>query len=637
MLKRILLKVVLVAAASCAAAQDIPKDLYVAASIPEELKGEANSVRRYALDETTITAPGHVVNHVHTVVTVLNEKGIAYTGMAISYDKESYINSFLMNVYDADGKLVKKYRKSDMYDRSAEDDVSIVTDQRVKAVGHTVPRYPMTFEVDYEVEYKSSLGSVAWRLQLPQQAVQNSYCKYTVLPSVGFKYRAINTNIKPAKEQVKGNDVYSWEVHNLKVEKEEEGAPYWKVVPRIDFCTDSFQYGGNAGNMASWENFGKWIAGLNSDVNTLPPDRAEKVRQMTANLKTDKEKARFLYEYLQKNMRYVSIQLGIGGFKPFPAVFVDDKKYGDCKALSNYMYAMLKAVNIPAYYAIIRAGENEEPADLSFSQNRFNHAIICIPFKNDTTWLECTSSTQPFGVLGTFTENRNALLITESGGKLVNTPRSKAAENMFDSKAHIKLNADGSALATVEADNTGEYRSLMLGFAHRSLDERKEAIIRMMHMKQPYAINITDVDDKDGIKKIRLEMDYDKFCDIISGNKQFYKPSAFQLWSFTCDAAEHRKNDFYFEHPLQKRCVTTIDLPEGFEVESLPAAQSLKFTYGNFETSYAYDAAKNQVTATTKFVLNNHIIPAAGYNEMQQYMDAVAKAQNKRLVIRRKA
>jgi hypothetical protein len=78
-------------------------------------------------------------------------------------------------------------------------------------------------------------------------------------------------------------------------------------------------------------------------------------------------------------------------------------------------------------------------------------------------------------------------------------------------------------------------------------------------------------------------------------------------------------------------------LPAGFEVETLPANQSLKFTYGNYDIKYVYDIAKNQVTSTAKCILNNHVIPAAKYAEMQQYMDAVAKAQNKKLVIHKKA
>lgn len=81
---------------------------------------------------------------------------------------------------------------------------------------------------------------------------------------------------------------------------------------------------------------------------------------------------------------------------------------------------------------------------------------------------------------------------------------------------------------------------------------------------------------------------------------------------------------------------TTIDLPEGFDVESLPADVTLKFTYGDYQASYKYDAAKNQVTSTTHFNLNNQVIPAAKYAEMQAYLENIAKAQNRKLVIKRK-
>jgi hypothetical protein len=88
---------------------------------------------------------------------------------------------------------------------------------------------------------------------------------------------------------------------------------------------------------------------------------------------------------------------------------------------------------------------------------------------------------------------------------------------------------------------------------------------------------------------------------------------------------------------MLKTCVTIIDLPPNFEVETLPTDQTLKFTYGSYEIKYTYNSSKNQVSSTTKFNLNAYVIPAAKYNEMQQYMDAIAKAQNKKLVIRKKA
>jgi hypothetical protein len=358
---------------------------------------------------------------------------------------------------------------------------------------------------------------------------------------------------------------------------------------------------------------------------------------MTDTIKTDRGKASFLYKYMQQNMRYVSIQLGIGGFRPFAATFVDDKKYGDCKALSNYMHALLKAVDIPSYCAIIRAGENQESGDFAFPHNDFNHEILCIPFKNDTTWLECTSSLTPFGKLGAFTENRTALLITEDGGKLVNTPRSRAQDNQFNSDVHVVLQPDGSAKAQIKISSTGEYRISYLEMAAAKLDEQKEDWIRDLDMKQPSQFNFDSGKDADGVKQIDLNLEYDKYCDVMAGDKQFYRPMVFALWHNTVPITEKRKNDFFFDFPLQKSCVTTIDLPEGFEVESMPSNASLKFSYGNYDISYVYNKDKNQVISTAKFVLNNQVIPAAKYTEMQVYMDGVVKAQNKKLVIRKKA
>ena len=66
-------------------------------------------------------------------------------------------------------------------------------------------------------------------------------------------------------------------------------------------------------------------------------------------------------------------------------------------------------------------------ASPDFPYNSFNHEILCVPFKTDTAWLDCTDNYQPFGTLDISTENRNALLITEDGGKLVNTPQKHPA------------------------------------------------------------------------------------------------------------------------------------------------------------------------------------------------------------------
>jgi hypothetical protein len=619
--------------------KDIPKELYIASNIPDSLKENANAVVRFSEDIITIKGPGKETIKHHRIVTILNEKGDYNAEMIMGYNKkyDSYSN-IEMRVYNENGNSIKRYHKSDMYDGSAAGDETMVTDERFLAVRHTVASYPSTIETEYEEDVTSFVSLSGWRIQdKMEQAVQYAVCMVTVDPSIGFRYKCENINVQPGKQNSNGMDIYTWQVKNLKAIKKEENVLSWNILPGILFAGNTFSCYGYPGDFTTWQSFGKWVLGLNSDVCTLSPERVAEIKNMTDTIGSDKAKARFLYNYLQKNMRYVSIQLGIGGFKPFPATFVDQKKYGDCKALSNYMYALLKAVNINANYALIRAGVNEKPADFSFPYDAFNHAILCIPFKNDTTWLECTSSTQPFGKLGPFTENRNALLITEDGGKLVNTPRSTMQDNQFNTEAHLILTADGGAKAEVKIAATGEYRFNYIGLTSLKIDEQKEKMMQSLNIRQPSSFDFNPLSDKNGIKEININLEYDKFCDVLTGDKQFYRPRVFDLCAFTVPVEEKRRNDYYFEMPMQKSCITTIDLPAGFEVETLPVNQSLKFTYGNYEITYAYDVPKNQVISKAKFNITSPVIPAAKYTELQQYLDAVAKAQNKKLVIRRKA
>jgi hypothetical protein len=618
--------------------KDIPAELYKASTIPDSLKTDANSVVRYDAYEETVKGPGKASIKEHSIITILNDKAEREAAMILGYDKFNSVNSAEMIVYDENGKVIKKYHKGDMYDHSASDGVSIITDDRVMVAEHTIAKYPVTIEQITEQSMNSFLDLGRWKIQKDEQAVQNASYRIKINSAIGFRYLNKNTNIKPVVSNSEGLDIYQWDVKNLKAGKLEEEALDWQVFPHISFAANSFQYAGMPGDLTTWQSFGKWYqASLYADVCNLSPQRIEEIKQLTAGLQTDQEKTRFLYQYLQKNMRYVAVSLGIGGLKPFTAAFVDQKKYGDCKALANYMVAMLKAVNIKAYCAVIYGGSNAEPADVSFPSHPFNHVIACVPFKGDTTWLDCTDNEQPFGKLGTFTQNRNALLITEDGGKLVNTPKSIVDDNLFKSETQLILQPDGGAKVKVQLWGSGGYREMLFGIMNQKADDQKQSIIRGLGFKQPSILELKQGEDKDGIKQLDVNMEYDKFCDIMAGDKQFYRPRVFDLWHLTIPVLENRKSAYYFEHPMKKVSVTTIDLPPGFEVESMPANASLKFSFGTYDVTYVYNAAKNQIVNTTQFKLTNYVIPAAKYNEMQQYMDNIAKVQNKKLVIRKKA
>ncbi|MDB5156327.1 MAG: hypothetical protein JWR50_1034 [Mucilaginibacter sp.] len=638
--KLFLLSLLMVCCGKIAFGQEIPTEFYKASTIPDSLKDNTNSVIRYSENKILIKGPDKVIVKRHKIVTILNEKADREAIMEMGYNRKyDEYSSIEMRVYNEAGAVIKKYHKSDMYDGSAADDETIVTNERFLALRHPIASYPITIETSFEETINSFISLDKWQIQsYPEQSVQNANYSVTVNPLMGFRYKNEHTNLQPKKETNKdGQDVYTWDVKNLKAIKREDNVLLWTIIPNISFAINSFNCFGYPGDFSSWKSFGQWIEALNAPEENLPPNRVTAIQNLTKDLNTDKEKAKFLYNYMQKSMRYVGIQLGIGGYQPLSATFVDQKKYGDCKALSNYMKALLKAVNINSYYAIIRAGTNEKPADFSFPYNEFNHAILCIPFKNDTTWLECTSSTQPFGKLGAFTENRNALLITENGGKLVNTPASNIEDNRFSSEVHLTLKPDGGANADIKIIGTGVYRDDYVYAGALKFDEQKEKFMKWLNFKQPNIFNLNLSADEDSVKQVRISLDYEQFCDIMAGNKQFYSSHLIDLCNINVPVETDRKTDFYFTTPLQKSCVTTIDLPEGFTVETLPANQSLKFTYGSYQVNYAYDEMKNQVVSTAKFNITNRIIPAARYTQLQQYLDAVSKAQNKKLVIKHKA
>jgi len=388
---------------------------------------------------------------------------------------------------------------------------------------------------------------------------------------------------------------------------------------------------GYQGDMSSWEKFGEWYGSLSKQSIDLTEERKKFFRSLVKDATTDKEKAAIIYRYLQQNFRYVSIQLGIGGFKPFQASFTDKTKYGDCKALSNYTQACLDAVGIKSYQALINAKYNKEPVDPSFPHNAFNHVILCVPMQHDSVWLECTSNTNEFGVLGSFTENRNALLITENGGRLVATPRSVAANNKFSTRCIIDLNEDGSGSAKVNLQTTGEYKRHFI--AGEKKDEQKKYIVNELGFIQPDDFVLTEKDKVNA--ELQIELDFEKIPSFTAGNKMFLNPRIYKIWSANLPDASKRTQDFYFPHPFIKEDSTIYHLPAGYTIEALPEQKKIHFEYGDFKTQYSYNKEKNEILTVTRLELSNYHIQSAGYKNAKEFFDAVLAEYNTKIVIKK--
>ncbi len=606
---------------------------YDASTVPEYLKKNAYSVIREEQISLDVRSTDKAYYKVHRVITILNEAGEDELIFAQFADQFFSLEDAAISVFDARGKHLHKYSKSGLSQVAFGE--GLVPEGKMYYIKIPVPAFPATISIDYEIKFNGILNYPDYKVQLPEQAVEHSVFSARVPADIDLRYKQKNCSIEPVTGIDGKYKTYTWEVKNLPALEYEEGSVSRESrYPRILLAPNKFELDGNAGDMSTWQQFGQWYGALAKNANHLSEERKQFFQAMVKDAAGDKEKIRFIYNYLQKNFRYVSIQLGIGGYKPFEADFVDNKKYGDCKALSNYTQACLNAVGIKSYQALINAEYNKEPVDPDFPRNSFNHVIICVPMEKDSVWLECTSATTDFGVLGNFTENRNALLITEDGGKLVATPKSKASENTFTSNSVINLNEDGSGTANIILNTTGEYRQEFLhSLADRVKDEQKKFLVNDLGFLQPDKFEILfDRNNKPTATTVNMEIE--KIPDFTAGTKLFLNPRIYKLWSYALPKAEHRTQDFYFQHPFIKTDTTTYKLPVGYGMETLPKSKEIKFEFGSFSATYFFNEEQKTIITTAKLVLNEYKIPVEKFPATKKFFTEVLAEYTEKIVIK---
>jgi hypothetical protein len=609
---------------------------YSALTIPDSLKKDAHSV--YRLDEATldISSPGKYTYKVHQIITVLDKEGDHHLYQAHGTDKFNRVDDIEIKVFNVLGILKDKYKKKDFIVSAAFDGVSLVTDDKVMRFRIPNQEYPYTLEIEYTLEVTSFINLPSWYFQNPEESVEFSSFLVKVPSNLELRYKAKNIKINPQISDQNGKKTYLWQLTNLVGKKLESGSGEPTNMPYLLIASNQFEYDGYKGDLKDWASFGKWSYPFYQETkNPFSEQRRQEIKQLIADAKNDREKIRLLYHYLQKNMRYVSIQLGIGGFKPFPVSFVDEKKYGDCKALTNYMRYLLDEAGIKSYPALVKSGYNAAPMDTSFPRSWFDHVILCVPNNNDTVWLECTSNTSNFAVLGNFTENKYALLITEKGGVLVPTPRSKFSDNVFSVTTFVNLQEDGMGEVKTKFLTSGEYRDeLVNSFLKEKKDDQKYYLVYRLGLKQPDAFEVS----KDELQQnfsVNIDMQIEKIPEFVAGSKMFLNQRLYRLSPSGLPKAEDRKTDFLFECPFEKTDTTIFKLPGGFGVDVLPKEKQLKFEYGTYQTKHWFDEKQNSVITTARLILTQHRIPAAKYAETKKFFDEVLDDNNQKLVIKK--
>jgi hypothetical protein len=607
---------------------------YNVKNIPNELLKNANAVKRNEQIHFAIHSLTNTTYKQKYAFTILNEKGDRFATFLEYYDKLRKINSIEGSLYDANGKLLKKLKSKDIIDLSAVDDISLMDDNRKKIHSFHHKVYPYTVEYEVEIKFFHTFYIPGWITQEDEfVAVENSSYSITHPEQYKVRYHQFNYVGEPKILNEKGLKNITWKITNKQAIKKESYAPRWhELTTMVSLAPTDFQIDNYKGDMSSWKEFGKFMYDLSKGRDALPDNIKQQVKTLTARATSDVEKISILYDFLQKNTRYISIQLGLGGWQPFEATYVAKQGYGDCKALSNYMYSLLKEVGIKSHYALIKAGAFDNMIMPDFPSNQFNHAILCVPVKNDTIWLECTSQTNPFGYMGDFTGNRKALLITEEGGVVVNTKNYLKEDNLQVRKAVGKIIEDGSLQTSIET----KYFSMQQDQLHKlinflSKDKVKEILQADLGLPT-YNIDGFKYTEKKNIKP-EIQEDLELFVAnyaTITGKRLFITPNLLNK-STSKMANEERVYDLCINYAYRDVDTIEYQLPAGYKPESVPKDVALVTKFGNYSSSIKFVEDKLIYTRIREQFSGR--FSNKDYNDLVVYYNEIYKADRNKIVM----
>lgn len=608
---------------------------YTFSSIPDNLKENANSVIRNQSIAIEINSQKAISVKTNKTITVLNSKGLSNIDAREYYSNSEKIISIQATIYDVFGREIKKIKKNDFKDQSVADGFSLLTDGRFLFLDYTPIEYPFTIVFESETKGSNTAFIPSWSpIDDYFESVQKSEFTLIYPSDLGFKYKELNFDGRQIIKDAQANSI-SFSVENLVAEKPEEFAPSAsKILPSVKFAIEKFTLEGMEVSAKTWEEFGlRWYENLLSDTEELSLETQNKIKSLVGNETDVIKKAKIIYQYVQDKTRYVSIQLGIGGWKPMLAKDVDRLGYGDCKALSNYTRVLLKNVGVEAYYTVIYGNNTKQDFDKDFVSKQGNHIVLTLPINNKYVFLECTNQTVPFGFQGNFTDDRYALMIKPTGGEIIKTNELQDKSNSQISKGNFTIDSEGNLEGNLAINSKGiKYDNL-----YRIDKKSKEAIDEYYkdHFNWINNLKMGKIkfhNDKENIQFTEdLQINAVNYGNI-SGNDMMISVNVFNQNISIPQRYRNRKNPIEIERGFYDEDEIEINLPLGFIISAKSENLVIDEKFGTYQMELI-TVNPNKLIYKRSLLINKGLYEKTEYENFRKFIEKIAKADNSKIVL----
>jgi hypothetical protein len=632
---------------------DAPAWMHALVNVPLPAHDEkTDAVKLYSEKTVTVQSADRIKTQVRVAYKILRPGGRELGTVAIPFDSMTKITSVHAWCIPALGKDYEvKDKDSAEVALPAVQGSELVIDVRAKLLHIPAPDPGNIIGYEYEQENHPFVLQSIWYFQDALPAREEHYALQ--LPA-GWEYKASWLNHPEVAPAPTGNNQWQWVVSAVPGIRDENAMPPHRGIEG-QMIVSFVPPGGTGKFFASWGDMGLWYNDLTRGRRDASADINQKTAALTASSQATLAKMQALARFLQHDIRYVGIELGIGGYQPHSAVEVFAHRYGDCKDKATLMSSMLKGVGVDSYYVVINTERGAITPDMPAHMGGFDHVILAIklpdglvdaslvavmrhPKLGRLLFFDPTDELTPFGYLRGALQANYALLVTPDGGELTELPQLPSAMNGVRRLAKLTLTPAGTLTGDVKEIRLGDsaaHQRYALKSASKEADKIKPIEVLLGRSLATYRLTSASISNLEQTE-LPFVFNYSLVADNYAksaGGLLLVRPRVVgNKSSDLLETKEPRQYPVVFDGPSQDTDTFEITMPAGYEVDDLPQPVSAEYSFASYHSKA--EVSGNVLRYTRTFEVKDPSVPLNKVDDLKMLYRIIASDERNTAVLR---
>jgi len=609
---------------------------------------DANAIILFDEQETTVQPNGDIETLYRRAYRILRPGGREFGWLKVHFDNQTKITWLKAWCIPKDGKDYE-VKEKDAIETGLSDEFYSDSKTKLLQIPAATPGSVIGYE--YRQKQRPFVLQDEWWFQ-SNIPVRRS--RFTINLPQGWVSTTRWIKYPEQKAIAESPTLRTWQVENIPPIKEEPAMPAVRaVVARMGITYHPSSGTTSALGPTDWDQIGVWYSALSANSRQSTPEIRQKVNELISIAMPWREKVQVLSSYVQSHVRYVAIEIGIGGYQPHAAGDIYKHQYGDCKDKATLLSAMLHEAGIDSYLVMAQTDRGIVAPDFA-SAITFNHAILAVPVPasepvqdlfdvvetqkvGKLLFLDPTSTYTPFGYIPWYLQDNFVLVSTPQGGELVHLPLPLPATNKIIRQSKLELHLDGSLSGSVEetwsgGEGSGKREQLL---SAEGMDRAKvletflAGFLRGFHLT---AASTTDLDNVNLPLKLHYQFVADHYAKS-TGDLLIIHPRVLGEKSSDVAEGEPRKFSVEYDQASIQTDDFEITLPPGYSVDDVPQATKT-------ETEFASYTSQTQVTGnkihyTRTYQMKQISVPLDKLDELKKFNRQVAADERSSVVLKR--